>query len=179
MLSTHMQDSICKVFSFILPTSLFLSLELARKQVYITHTSTCYSNLLLLFFLIRAKIQSKYSKWCFLFEKEVVKLQPQWAIAPGSQSCVTDVHITEREHPKAVARICAGPIKVNLVILDHDKDGGNLLFGKEIIIPEATLKIGYNSINPKQLNVFDTNIKMNFFTASMLYTSLTITPSIE
>ena len=32
-----------------------------------------------------------------------------------------------------------------------------MLFGKQIIIPEATLKINYNSIKPKQLNVFDIN----------------------
>ena len=40
---------------FILPTSLSLSLELARKQV---HASTCYSNLLLLFFFFEANFKS-------------------------------------------------------------------------------------------------------------------------
>ena len=35
--------------------------------------------------------------------------------------------------------------------------GGNVVFGKEIIISEATPKIGRNSIKPKQLNVVNTD----------------------
>ena len=42
--------------TFILPTSLSLSLQLARKQV---HASTYYSNLLLLFFKANFKVTSK------------------------------------------------------------------------------------------------------------------------
>ena len=46
---------------FILPTSLSLSLELARKQV---HASTCYSNLLLLFFFLKltSKVTSHFNQ---------------------------------------------------------------------------------------------------------------------
>ena len=54
----------------------------------------------------------------------------------------------------APARIGAGPIKMKFVMI---KDGSNLLFGKKGIIPETTLKIGYNSIKHKHLNVFNTS----------------------
>ena len=50
--------------------------------------------------------------------------------------------------------ICAEPIKIKFVTI---KDGDNMLLEKEIIIPESTLKIGYKSIKPKQVNVLDTN----------------------
>ena len=37
------------------------------------------------------------------------------------------------------------------------RDGGNVLFGKEIIVPEATLKIGYDSIKSKQSSPWKTD----------------------
>ena len=37
------------------------------------------------------------------------------------------------------------------VMLRHEKSS---VVAKEIIIPEATPKIGYNCINPKELNVY-------------------------
>ena len=51
-------------------------------------------------------------------------------------------HITRQEHQFSSRKMMAATCYLD---------------SKEIIIPEATLKIGYNSMKPKQLNVFDTN----------------------
>ena len=60
------------------------------------------------------------------------------------------------------------------------KDSGNVIFGKEIIISEATPKIVNNSIKSKQLHIVNTDKTRSKHTRSQIpfQTLLTITPRI-
>ena len=60
------------------------------------------------------------------------------------------------------------------------KDGGNVLFGKEIIISKATPKISNNIIKPKQLHIVNTDKTRSKRTRSQFpfQTLLTMIPKI-
>ena len=92
------------------------------------------------------------SKWGWSHKTTVL------VVLHGRRPCYK-TGLSGNSHDKTVAPawICAGPIKINVVTLRHDKRWQQCALWKNIIISEATPKIGNNSIKSKQLRIVNTD----------------------